>query len=191
MTFINFQNYALLDPSGQTFIVYYCILSVTFVFFIVMLLGLANRLFEVTKNQEIKEGSKIILKVISIQMTLYLFLLQIPFMTILLQGYKCEENPADEYSITGIKCDSVLHQVLMVVSTALIILYLTFLITQQFLFSSNDFESQLPWASFEKQLSIVRCCYKLIITASFTFDKAGVYRSELGFVCFAISLFTI
>lgn len=54
----------------------------------------------------------------------------------------------------------------------------------------NDFESPLPWASIEKILQLVRCGYKLLLTASFVFDKAGKYRAEIGFVCFFISVYT-
>lgn len=52
-----------------------------------MLFAFADSLFEASKQQEISEGTKLMLKFMSILMTLYLFLFQMPFMVILFQRY--------------------------------------------------------------------------------------------------------
>ena len=79
----------------------------------------------------------------------------------------------------------------MLFSTLSLVLYVSFLISQQLLYATNDFDSVLPWASFEKKLTIVRCLYKFLLSAAFVFDKAGVYRGEIGMACFVFCLFIV
>ena len=75
---------------------------------------------------------------------------------------------------------------LMVFSTLGLIVYVVFLILQQQLYASNNFESTRPWSSMERRLIILRVLYKLVITTCFVFDKEGKTRGYVGFVCFCI-----
>jgi len=74
----------------------------------------------------------------------------------------------------------------MVFSTLGIIIYVIFLVMQQQLYASNNFESTLPWSSMERRLTILRVLYKLVITTCFVFDKEGKTRGYVGFICFCI-----
>lgn len=127
---MNFQVYALKDSSGDTFIVLYTILTVIFLVFLALLFGFADSLFEGSKRLELKDEAKIILKIVSVMMTLYLFLLQIPFMVILLQGYQCEEGPGEQFGISDIECNGTAHTLMSLFSTVSLILYAAFLVTQ-------------------------------------------------------------
>jgi uncharacterized membrane protein len=82
------------------------VLSGTFLAFIALLFGMANILFKAAKKEELKEWTKMALIVISILMCGFMFLLEIPFVTSLLQGYQCEEDPDEEYSLPDISCGS-------------------------------------------------------------------------------------
>ena len=74
----------------------------------------------------------------------------------------------------------------MVFSTLCLIFSVVFLILQQQLYASNNFESTLPWSSMERRLIILRVLYKLVITTCFVFDKEGKIRGYVGFICFCI-----
>jgi hypothetical protein len=74
----------------------------------------------------------------------------------------------------------------MVFSTLGLIFYVVFLILQQQLYASNNFESTLPWSSMERRLIILRVLYKLVITTCFVFDKEGKIHGYVGFICFCI-----
>lgn len=109
-----------------------------------------------------------------------------PFITILLQGYHCDEDPTIPYTLPDITCDSATHKILMIFSTLGLIFYVLFLILQQQLYASNNFESTLPWSSMERRLTILRVLYKLVITTCFVFDKRGETRGYVGLVCFCL-----
>lgn len=95
--------------SEQGFILLYSILAGSFLLFVVILFILSNKVFEGQKTEDVKEGTKIILRAISIMMCLYIFILQIPLVTMILQGFLCDEDPTEVLVLTSIKCDSVTH----------------------------------------------------------------------------------
>jgi uncharacterized membrane protein len=59
----------------------FIILNVIFVIYIVLLFLMAEQLFKSAKGQGLKDGSRILVKVFSLLMATYIFLLQIPLVT--------------------------------------------------------------------------------------------------------------
>lgn len=62
----------------------------------------AGRLFLISKNEEIKDFTKMIVKVVSVIMSAYLSVLEIPMTSVLLQGYLCEEDLDDIYILEDV-----------------------------------------------------------------------------------------
>ena len=76
--------------DSTSFLMLYCVLSGIFFLFLLVLFAMSGRVFEESKTEDIKEGTKIVLKGLSILMCVFIFLLQIPMVTILLQGFVCD-----------------------------------------------------------------------------------------------------
>ena len=74
-----------------------------------LLLGFANKFFNEDRSEDLKDCIKIMIKIASCIMMLFLFLLQIPMMTVFLQGYQCNEDMSDPYGISNIECFSTTH----------------------------------------------------------------------------------
>ena len=91
------------------------------------LIFMSEKIFEESKTEDGKDGTKIIMLVFSFLMCLYTFILQIPITTILFQGFLCEEDLKHGLVITDLSCQSVTHKVLIVVSALLLIIYLAVL----------------------------------------------------------------
>lgn len=127
-------------------------------------------------RDEIKDMYKYGTKALSVIMASYLFIFQIPMVSINLQGYLCEEDPDDIYVLENVECGSVSNQIMVVFSTVTLILYISFLFIQTMIYNSCDFETAIPWASVEDSHSHARVIWKLIISFGFMFDKAGLYR---------------
>lgn len=134
---------------------------------------------------------KLVIKGLSFMMCLFLYFLQIPMQTLLLQGYQCDEDDSDVLVLSSITCDSLEHKILMVTSTLLLIIFVVFLLLESYFYTSNSFDEVVPWASFDKQLTSIRIIIKLIISAGFVFDKAGSFRWEVNLICFFIQLFIV
>jgi hypothetical protein len=82
-----------------------------------------------------------------------------------------------------------LHKLLIIFSSLILGLYIFFLGAQQYLFTSSDFDSELPWASFEKSVSLIRCTYKIVLTCGFIFDKAGENRAFVCMICAGFNIY--
>jgi len=106
----------------------YSIISGIFVLFLIFLIVISGRVFEASKTEDVKEGTKLLLKGVSILMCLYILLLQIPMQTLILQGFLCNEGDSEgeELTIRSIKCDSLAHQLLTIASILLLILFTGF-----------------------------------------------------------------
>lgn len=159
--------------------------------YIISMLGLSKRFFRQERKEDLKEGMKFVAKLYSLLMACFLFLFQIPMITIYLQSYLCDEDPNESYTLVGMKCYSMAHQLLITFSTLSLIIYLIFLFVQSLLFTSNNFESSLPWSSLERRLAIARILLKLLLAAAFVFDKEGKIRGPIDLVCFLLSLFVV
>lgn len=149
----------------------------------------ANRLFKNSLSDEIKDGSQLMVKVLSIFMACYLFLFQIPFQSLLLQGFICGEEQSFEASaIKDMECGSSISNALTVVSAFLIVIYVIFLYMQNYLYNSTNLESDLPWGSLDTDLSNMRAMWKLFLSAAFMFDKAGNYSPYTRLAAFGIGM---
>ncbi len=73
--FINFQFYVLTGNSEKAFIMLYVIMAGLFFLFLLTLVLISGKVFEEAKTEDVKEGTKIILRIISILMCLYIFIL--------------------------------------------------------------------------------------------------------------------
>lgn len=168
------------------FLVAYCTLNGLFVIFLGMLFTLPGRTFEMTKTGELRESTKLAVKALSVLMCLFLFFLQIPMITLQLQGFLCDESPTDEFTLPGVNCQSTEHKVLVVASTVLLITYVAFLFVQSLFYCSSSFEEVVPWNTFDRAIALVKILIKLVISFGFVFDKAGAYRWHVNLVCFFI-----
>lgn len=150
-TFINFQFYVMQGESKHNFLILYGALSGILVLLICSMFAISGRIFDSQKSEDNKdEGSRVILKVISFILCCYLYLLQIPLTTLLFQGYICDENSGEMLEISNLKCFDTTHNLLTIISTLMLIIYIIFLFCEQTLFSSNSFEIVVPWAAYER-----------------------------------------
>ena len=66
----------------------------------------ADSLFISSKSEDLKDGSKMLIKGLSLIMAAFIFVLKIPMIMTLLQGYLCDENLDYNYTGVGIVCNS-------------------------------------------------------------------------------------
>lgn len=108
----------------------YSILSGLFVLFLVLLFAISGQVFEASRTENIKEGTKIVIKGLSILMCLFIYLLWIPLFTLLLQGFLCNEDSQEELVLKNVKCGSLVNNLLTVFSSFLVAIYILFLMSQ-------------------------------------------------------------
>jgi hypothetical protein len=68
----------------------------------------------------------------------------------------------------------------------MLIVYLIFLVSQTLLFASNSFEIVVPWASFERELAMIRQLIKFVISISLALDKGNSLRGEVNLALAAL-----
>jgi hypothetical protein len=107
--FINFQFYVMKGDSERDFLMLYAIMAGLFFLFLIVLILISGKVFEEAKTEDVKEGTKIVLRVISILMCLYIYILQMPLVTLTLQGFLCDEDASEALVLTTIRCDSLTH----------------------------------------------------------------------------------
>lgn len=66
------------------FILPYAILGSAFIAFFGALFFLSGRVFEASKTEDVKEGTKLAIRIMSIFMCLFIYLLDIPMMSLIL-----------------------------------------------------------------------------------------------------------
>lgn len=91
-------------------------------------------------------------------------------MTTYFQGYHCDEDPEDVYILEA-DCHSGMHLTMIALSTIFLVVYSIFLLIEQVLFSSNNFDTSLPWGSLKRNVPLFKVILKLVISANFTFNK--------------------
>ncbi|TNV87993.1 hypothetical protein FGO68_gene6410 [Halteria grandinella] len=171
----NFAVYPLESHSTEGYIIIYSILCVIFYIFIGFLFLSANRLFRSSVGDDIKDGTQFLVKSCSVVMAIYLFLLQIPFTTVLFQGYLCSEGELESQQMVlkDISCGGTTNDLLAAVSTITLIAYILFLYIQSHLYNSTNLESKMPWTSLDRDIPVFRLIWKILLTCSFVFDKSG------------------
>ncbi|TNV87946.1 hypothetical protein FGO68_gene6125 [Halteria grandinella] len=187
-TFINFPMLALKSQEFGTYLNAFIGMNIVFYGVVAVLFLTGEQLFSSTKNGEIKESTRMIVRILSFMVTSFITIMQIPMMVVYLQGYMCDEDPDDVY-ITDVTCESNDHKLMIALSTITLIPFLLLTFIQRLLFTSRSFESKVPWASLEPHIDIVKMGAKLIISASWVFDKYGKFQ---GYVqIFLAALFTV
>jgi len=173
LAYINFHTILLQTHSKSIFLTLYICLAVLLVAFIFILIAMGRAWFESERKQEMKAGIKLAVKSMSFFMVVFLFLFQIPLLTIFFSGFICSSGSAiQEYEIE-LECYSPLHIILICCSCFLVPIYLLFMTFQSMAYTSNNFESNLPWSSLERRLVLVRLALKVWLTGTFVFDKRG------------------
>ncbi|TNV87907.1 hypothetical protein FGO68_gene9941 [Halteria grandinella] len=188
--FINFQLYPLEHQSEQGFLTFFILINATFYGFLMLLFTLSDRLFQAQRQEDIKEGMRLTLKLLSILMVSFLFLFQLPMLTTYFQCFLCDEDPEDVY-ILATSCDSLTRHLLIAVATFSLVVYFGFLVVQQLLYSSNNFQTNVPWGSLERNITLFKVLYKLVIAVSFTMNKTGTQGGEVHLICFFIAGFLL
>lgn len=59
------------------------------------------------------------------------------------------------------------------------------------MYTSNNFESKVPWSSLEKNMAMTKVLLKLILSACFVFDKKALIKGEVSIVVFIVMAFII
>lgn len=55
------------------------------------------------------------------------------------------------------------------------------------MFTSCYFDSDIPWASLDHDITMVKLALKFLVSFAFVFDKAGNATGPVNLVCFALS----
>jgi len=150
----------------------------------------AEKLFRASNNDDVKDFTKMIIKLGSILVACLIFILQIPIITVLFQGYLCNENPKEDYVLTDIECGGFLNTILIFFSTITLIFYLAFLLLKHLLYTSCSFISDIPWSTLDRKLAFVRIAWKLVLSLGFMLGKGGSMRLEINIACFLIGALT-
>jgi hypothetical protein len=89
------------------------------------------------KTESITETIKYVVKIKSIALILTLKIFEMPFLTLLLESYVCEEDMVDsEYALIGIVCNDGNYIFSITISTIILTFYIIFLIVETILYSS-------------------------------------------------------
>lgn len=80
----------------------------------------------------------------------------------------------------------------IVISTLALFGYYLFLHVYYQLFQSSSFDSDLPWASFDRKIPLTKSLYKLILVCSFVFNKDGGTNHALVLIgCLFLSFYVV
>lgn len=149
----------------------------------------ANSLFKASLRDDIKDRAKLIVKGLSVLMACFMFIFQIPFQSLLLQGFACDEDESTEaYAIKGITCGGSTSKATIIVSSLILGIYIIFLYLQNYLYNSSNLESDLPWGSLDTDLANFRTLWKFYLSMAFIFDKPGNYAPYTRLGAFAIGM---
>ena len=148
----------------------------SFIVFLLLLVSVSGRVFEASKTADLKETTKILLKGLSIVMCLAIYILPIPIISINLQGFKCSTGTTSDLYAPAVECGTIMNSMLILFSSVMLLLYLGFLVLQSMLYTSNSFDSIVPWGTFERTISFIRIIKAFVISIGFVFDLTGSYR---------------
>ncbi|TNV87925.1 hypothetical protein FGO68_gene15701 [Halteria grandinella] len=157
-------------------------------------LGLGPIMFKAIKRNQLNsqfEGLKIMNQVLANIVLILVTIAQVPIFTLLFQGFLCDEDPLQDYSIPGVSCGDSTHQLYVLFSAITFILYIAFSYTVFILKHSERLGSPHPWASNNSIIPLVKAAIKLILTASFILDKNAEYKSGVAFGALALVLYKL
>jgi hypothetical protein len=160
--FMNFPMYVLEQNSVPLFTNLYEVLSIIFLLFLAVTIGFADSFFRTNKTGEMKESTRFLVRILSIVLAIYIFILQIPMAIVYLQGYLCEEDLDEVYVLDVVVCGSSEHLIFIACSTIGLIIFLSFIVLERLLFNSRNFETDIPWGSLERKFDFLKLFVKLI-----------------------------
>ena len=76
---------------------------------------------------------------------------------------------------------------MIISSTLCLVVYLFYLVIQKAIFTSCSFNSSIPWASLERDVSLIKVALRLLLSFAFNFDKVGNSKPIVSLVCFFLS----
>lgn len=123
-------------------------------------------------------------------LVLFMTVFQIPFFTLLLQGYQCEEDASIQFAFSIISCNSISHKLLVFFSTITLILYFAFLLVQIQLLTSTNPDCDIPWGSPRSNRSLYRTLLRFLISCLFVFYKDNEQHATF-MICFGTLSFAI
>lgn len=90
------------------------------------MIAFAEQAFNSLNADQLKDGISLVVKSLSLLVTLFMTILFIPIVTLNVQGFLCSESKDDYYVLTTIKCKSVLSDILTAISSVNIIMFIGF-----------------------------------------------------------------
>ncbi|TNV74753.1 hypothetical protein FGO68_gene423 [Halteria grandinella] len=189
--FANPALYILSAGNKDEYLTAYWVMSAIFYALVAVLIIFGKNLYNHMMNSVLTEGFKILVKVLSFILVVFMTILQIPFYTLLLQSFNCEEDSLIDYTIQDISCSGSDRSILVPFSIVTLLCYIIIIALQASIFQETKFHSTLPWAGYDRQTSILRTAIKLALTAGFVFDKSANYRPIVMYGCTVIFLFIL
>jgi hypothetical protein len=155
-----------------------------FVLFLILLLVIGGKVFDLQKVGDLKETTRAFIKVLSLIMCLYLNIASIPMFSVIFQGFKC--NDGYPGSLSEVSCTGVTHDILILFSVVLFILYIGFITLESILYTTNSFENYVPWASIDRGISLIKILEALVIALCLVLDQEGSFKGQSNLICMVI-----
>ncbi|TNV87781.1 hypothetical protein FGO68_gene3040 [Halteria grandinella] len=169
---------------------------------IALYFGLGPILFKIHKQSQQSEAFKILTLILAnigkdefdkilIIVLILVTLAQVPIFTLLFQGFLCDEDPLQDYTIPSVSCGNSKHQLYVLFSIITLLLYIGLTCIVFILKHSERLGSTQPWAAFNSTFPLVKVGVKLILSASFILDKKAEYKSEVAFAALGLILYKL
>ncbi|TNV74636.1 hypothetical protein FGO68_gene3859 [Halteria grandinella] len=189
--FANPILYLLEGNKKDLYVQTYWIFVGVFYVIVFVLIAIGGFLYDKMKDGIITESVKLFIKAIALLLFLFMTILVIPFLTLLIQGFHCEEDPLINYTIDGISCSGSEHTLLVPFSITTIILLLLVLMLEQNLLQQSRLGSDFAWAGFDRHTPFIRLIVKVLLIASFVLDKTSERKAELMLFACVFSLYVL
>ncbi|TNV87875.1 hypothetical protein FGO68_gene16168 [Halteria grandinella] len=189
LLFVNFHLYPLVSHSFTEYFEVYLIFNISFIALVVFMFCMAENLYRRILMEEVKDTAKLMIRVASSLLGVFIFVLQILMVTINLQGYLCDEDAENIMILFDNECGSTQNQLLIVSSTFFLTIYLIFLLVHSKVYTASTFTYSIPWAAIDSDVTFFTILWKLIISFGYIFDKYGSHREELDLVCFLLGFY--
>ncbi|TNV87772.1 hypothetical protein FGO68_gene3489 [Halteria grandinella] len=188
--YVKFSNPSLylLELEGKTQYIYAFWTSIgIFYLFLLILIVSGRYIFKMqTGTVALPSYIQFIHKGLSLIMVILLTIVQVPFLTILFQIFKCEENPLVTYTIRDIKCDSQERQQMLPVAVITLGVYFVVSIAETIMIERVRFGSESPWAGKYRIPTILKMVVKIVLTCGFIFDKKALNKVQYMYSCCAL-----
>jgi hypothetical protein len=105
--------------DSRDFLILYLAFTLSFFLILVLMFSFGTKLFQQIKNEHMSENLKVLIRGVSLSMILFLRLFELPFTSVLLKGFTCDDA-ALVLSPTFITCNEFIHYLLIATSTVLL-----------------------------------------------------------------------